>query len=225
MTRTILAIDTSTLIASTAIVCGSNVLAQHESGVNTHSERLLSLIDACLQDAHKDLRTDIDAIALGAGPGSFTGLRIGMATAKGLCYAANKPLWLASSLAALALEALSETKERTIVVDEHSLGGAGLELGRYSESIPFECLEGLALETTHASKYNNHQQKNDPSRRVRWNASSASTAIAWLWVGRWFRIWGKGYASQLVLDRDNRIVPGKACSGTHNYKHGRPAPR
>lgn len=98
----VLAIDTSTMTASVAVVdSDAGVLAEGESGVNTHSERLIMLIDDALARASTRL-ADVDAIAVGAGPGSFTGLRIGMATAKGLCFATDKPLWAVSSLAALA---------------------------------------------------------------------------------------------------------------------------
>lgn len=57
-----------------------------------------------------DLRLkDIDAIAISAGPGSYTGLRVGMSTAKGLCYALNKPLILINTLQMMAAGALNET--------------------------------------------------------------------------------------------------------------------
>lgn len=103
----ILGIDTSTLLASVAIVARSGdaleVRASSDSDSDTHSERLLPLIDRVLREAGLQV-TNLDALAVGAGPGSFTGLRIGMATAKGLAFAADKPLYAVSSLAALALD-------------------------------------------------------------------------------------------------------------------------
>lgn len=102
MTR-LLAIDSSTLTSSVAVLDGDAVLAERESGVDTHSERLIEIIDQALTEVGWTL-AEVDAIAIGVGPGSFTGLRIGMATAKGLCFATGKPLWGVSSLAALALD-------------------------------------------------------------------------------------------------------------------------
>lgn len=100
----ILGIDTSTLHASVAVVSDGDALAERESDVRTHSERIIALVDEVLGEVGCQI-ADLEGIAVGAGPGSFTGLRIGMATAKGLCYAAGKPLWAVSSLAALALAA------------------------------------------------------------------------------------------------------------------------
>lgn len=99
--KTVLGIDTATLTASVAVIRGDELLAAGQSSVNTHSQRLLGLVDEALRAASLTL-ADLDGIAIGAGPGSFTGLRIGMATAKGLAFAADKPLWAVSSLAAMA---------------------------------------------------------------------------------------------------------------------------
>jgi tRNA threonylcarbamoyladenosine biosynthesis protein TsaB len=92
-----LGIDTSTRTISVAIV-SDRVLAE-ASGERAHE--LLVLIDAACTTANITAK-DLQAVAIGAGPGSFTGLRIGMATAKGIAFAAKCPLWAVSSLAALA---------------------------------------------------------------------------------------------------------------------------
>src|SRR5512146_871649 len=99
----ILAIDTSTLTAGIGLLDGERLIERRER-VTTHSERLLPNIDEVMREAGLAPR-DLDAIACAAGPGSFTGLRIGLATAKGLCFAAGKPLVMVSSLAALAARA------------------------------------------------------------------------------------------------------------------------
>ena len=97
----VLGIDTATTNASIAIVDDQTVLAETRTDTAGHRADLLLLIDAACKSANVS-PLDLDAIAIGAGPGSFTGLRIGMATAKGIAFAAGRPLWAVSSLAALA---------------------------------------------------------------------------------------------------------------------------
>jgi len=106
----VLGIDSATPIASVAVLDGdpgkspaegARVLATGESDAAGHRADLLVLIDRVCREAGVT-PAELDAIAIGAGPGSFTGLRIGMATAKGITFAAGKPLWAVSSLAALA---------------------------------------------------------------------------------------------------------------------------
>lgn len=92
----ILALDSSGLVASVAVVedngAGSNLLAEYTVNYKkTHSQTLLPMLDEIVKMIELDLKT-IDAIAVAAGPGSFTGLRIGSATAKGLGFALDKPL-------------------------------------------------------------------------------------------------------------------------------------
>jgi tRNA threonylcarbamoyladenosine biosynthesis protein TsaB len=99
----VLALDTSTLVASVAVL-GPDRDTQVEGRAERRSDDLFALIDRALTETGVAL-ADLAAIAVGAGPGSFTGLRIGMATAKGMCLATGLPLWSASSLAALALDA------------------------------------------------------------------------------------------------------------------------
>lgn len=88
----ILGIESSSLVASVAIVTDDVMTAEYTVNYKkTHSQTLLPMIDAMAQMLELDLAT-VDAIAVSAGPGSFTGLRIGSATAKGLGLALNKPL-------------------------------------------------------------------------------------------------------------------------------------
>jgi tRNA threonylcarbamoyladenosine biosynthesis protein TsaB len=101
----LLAVDTSTMTTSVAVVeTGGRVRAAGKSVATPASDNLMPLIERALADAGIGLPA-IDAYAVGAGPGSFTGLRIGMATVKGLAFATGKPVWAVSSLEALAMSA------------------------------------------------------------------------------------------------------------------------
>ncbi|MEO6718845.1 MAG: tRNA (adenosine(37)-N6)-threonylcarbamoyltransferase complex dimerization subunit type 1 TsaB [Ferruginibacter sp.] len=102
----ILNIDTATNIAIISIADKGNVLAEISNSVQKdHSGFLHPGIQSLLKKAGLYFN-DIEAIAVSAGPGSYTGLRIGMASAKGLCYALNKPLVTVSSLEILAYATL-----------------------------------------------------------------------------------------------------------------------
>lgn len=88
----ILGIESSSLVASVAIVEDEVTMAEYTANFKkTHSQTLLPMIDSMVELLGVELST-VDAIAVSGGPGSFTGLRIGSATAKGLGLALNKPL-------------------------------------------------------------------------------------------------------------------------------------
>jgi tRNA threonylcarbamoyladenosine biosynthesis protein TsaB len=98
----LLALDTSTPTARIAVLDGSGAaLAQAEATADRHSAHVLKLCDEVLRAAGITA-TDLTGVACGAGPGSFTGLRVGLAVAKGLSLATGAPLLLVSSLEALA---------------------------------------------------------------------------------------------------------------------------
>lgn len=98
----ILAIDSSGLVAGVAVVEDDVLMAEYTTNYKkTHSQTLLPMLDELRNMIELDLDT-VDAIAIAAGPGSFTGLRIGSATAKGLGLALNKPLVEVPTLEGLA---------------------------------------------------------------------------------------------------------------------------
>ena len=104
----ILAIDTTTKKASVALKTESNLFSKEINNEITHSEKLLPLIDEVLKDANLSLK-DIDLFALTLGPGSFTGVRIGVATIKALAKVYNKKIFGTTSLELLALDAIKNT--------------------------------------------------------------------------------------------------------------------
>jgi tRNA threonylcarbamoyladenosine biosynthesis protein TsaB len=98
----LLALDTSTFIGTVAVVRDGELLAEWSASVRaTHGETLLPHVARAVELAGVELG-EIDAFAVGIGPGSFTGVRIGVATAKGLALAQQKPIVGVSSLRILA---------------------------------------------------------------------------------------------------------------------------
>lgn len=111
----ILAFDTSTPCARVAVLSESGEpLATAEMVAARHSSHLLNLCDQVLHNAGVTIG-QLGALACGAGPGSFTGLRVGLAVAKGLALADDLPLVLISSLDALALDLLAVTSDEVVL--------------------------------------------------------------------------------------------------------------
>ncbi|NHZ39166.1 tRNA (adenosine(37)-N6)-threonylcarbamoyltransferase complex dimerization subunit type 1 TsaB [Massilia aquatica] len=98
----ILAIETSSEMASCALLRGDTVIARESSGVRTHSQSILPMVQQLLAEAGIALK-DCGAIAFGAGPGSFTGVRTACGIAQGLAYGAGLPVLPLSTLEAMAV--------------------------------------------------------------------------------------------------------------------------
>jgi len=109
----ILAVDTNTSAGSVAVLRDRRLLAEvNLDSPRTHSERLLPSIDL-LMDALGIRLADIDGYALAVGPGSFTGIRIGMSTVKSFAFSSRKPIAAVSNLEALALK-IKQTQARLL---------------------------------------------------------------------------------------------------------------
>jgi len=97
-----LAIETSTQVCSAAIFDGNKLLAlKEEGGAYSHAEKLAVFIEEILKQTGLSAE-DMDAVAVSKGPGSYTGLRIGVSLAKGMCYALNIPLISIDTLKSMA---------------------------------------------------------------------------------------------------------------------------
>ena len=106
----ILCIETGTDICSVGIVNNGELISLRESDSGRdHAKKVAVFVDELLSENNIDPE-QIDAVAVGEGPGSYTGLRIGVSFAKGLCYGLGKPLIAVSSLAALTAVAIEDYK-------------------------------------------------------------------------------------------------------------------
>jgi tRNA threonylcarbamoyladenosine biosynthesis protein TsaB len=114
----ILALDTSTFVGTVAVLRDGELISEWSASVRaSHGETLIPQLARALEHANLTL-AELDLFAVGIGPGSFTGVRIGVATAKGLALAQGKPLVGVTSLRVLARGAAAGTL-RAVAVDAH----------------------------------------------------------------------------------------------------------
>lgn len=117
----ILCIESGTDICSVALASDGELVSLRESeAVRNHSRDLAMYVQEIFEQNDLDPSADIDAVAVGAGPGSYTGLRISASVAKGLCFGLGKPLIAVDSLLSLASTALEEYQGGIFIVDDPS---------------------------------------------------------------------------------------------------------
>jgi tRNA threonylcarbamoyladenosine biosynthesis protein TsaB len=112
----LLAIETATESCSVALVHGETVIERSEIAPRRHAERVLPMADELLAEAGLG-RHALDGIAVGRGPGAFTGVRLAVSLAQGMALALDRPVVTVSSLAALALEAPEDDAAILAVID------------------------------------------------------------------------------------------------------------
>lgn len=113
----ILCIETGTDICSVGLVQDGELISLRESDSGRdHAKRVATFVDELLKQNNLQPE-ELDAVAVGEGPGSYTGLRIGVSFAKGLCYGTGKPLIAVSSLAALTAVAIEDNEAGIIDID------------------------------------------------------------------------------------------------------------
>lgn len=104
----ILSIETSTALCSAALALDGKVICYKESTTpRSHASLTSVFADEVLRESGKKV-ADLDAICVSMGPGSYTGLRVGVSTAKGLCFGARKPLLAVGTLDTIVAQAVSE---------------------------------------------------------------------------------------------------------------------
>ena len=118
---TILALDTCTEACSAALLSQGKEYAAFEEVPREHSQRLLSMVDGLLAGAGISLN-DLDVIAYGRGPGSFTGIRICTSMTQGLALGANKPVVGISTLAAMAQSAIDNGAMQVVAAIDARMG-------------------------------------------------------------------------------------------------------
>ncbi|MGX2974632.1 tRNA (adenosine(37)-N6)-threonylcarbamoyltransferase complex dimerization subunit type 1 TsaB [Ursidibacter arcticus] len=114
MMKTILALDTATEACSVALLHQENISTLDELSPRTHTQRILPMIDELLTQANLTIK-QVDLLAFGRGPGSFTGVRVGVGIAQGLALGAELPVIAVSNLLAMAESAYQQLGKTEVV--------------------------------------------------------------------------------------------------------------
>jgi tRNA threonylcarbamoyladenosine biosynthesis protein TsaB len=113
----LLALDTSSVACSVALQIDDDVVERHEEQPREHTRLLMPMIESLLADAGASL-SDLDAIVLGNGPGSFIGMRIAASVAQGLAFGASLQIVPVSSMAAVAARVIAEHDAGEVIVSQ-----------------------------------------------------------------------------------------------------------
>ncbi|MDD9341482.1 MAG: tRNA (adenosine(37)-N6)-threonylcarbamoyltransferase complex dimerization subunit type 1 TsaB [Providencia heimbachae] len=115
MSSRILAVDTATEACSVALLCDGEIISRFAISPREHTQKVLPMVEEVLAEAGMKLN-QLDALAFGRGPGSFTGVRIGVGISQGLALGANLPMIGVSSLMALAQGAFRIAGQANVLV-------------------------------------------------------------------------------------------------------------
>ncbi len=141
----ILGLETTTNICSVVLSCQGEIIQRVTEKARSHSKTILPMVAEVLAEAQMSM-SDIEAIACTQGPGSFTGVRIGIGVAKGLAYGQDIPIYPVSPLATIAYQALQENphEEKVLAMMDARMGE--LYVGEYEKSpIANDEVEGLFI--------------------------------------------------------------------------------
>ncbi|MEB2776874.1 tRNA (adenosine(37)-N6)-threonylcarbamoyltransferase complex dimerization subunit type 1 TsaB [Algoriphagus sp. D3-2-R+10] len=155
----ILSLETSTPICSIAVHKNGILLGERSLDVpGAHSEKLMGMIEDILDECNLTIR-QINAVAVSEGPGSYTGLRIGVSVAKGLAFAGDIPLIGVSTLEALSFGAKSQMDSRGVIIA--MLDARRMEVYREVFDYELNSLERLDSEIIDESSYSEFLEKGE----------------------------------------------------------------